>query len=118
MNMRQIRVSRTGFVVWWVLALSSCWAVGDPVLRVNATVHDRAGTPLGDVLVVLSAPNRGPHQTRSASDGSFDVSVVGATEGMLSASKPGYLPRSLAVKPRGGALKEVVLDRLAQPTLR
>jgi hypothetical protein len=116
--MQQITVSRAGFIVWWVLALSSCWAVGDPVLRVKATVHDRAGTPLGDVLVVLSAPNRGPHQTRSAADGSVDVSVVGATEGVLSVSKPGYLPRSFAVKTRAAAVEAVVLDHLAQPPPR
>jgi hypothetical protein len=87
-----------------ILCLAACY----PALSVRGTVHDRDGTPLQDVALILDAEGRGPHHARSVADGSFEISMVGAPSGTLSFTKPGY--KSVAFPVRRDLVLQVVLE--------
>ena len=79
-----------GLVIFGIVlaAMIAC----DPSLRVEGTVHDRQGSPLEGVTVILQSEGRGPHNTVTAKDGSFSVGIVGADprEARLVFQKDGY----------------------------
>jgi hypothetical protein len=64
---------------WVILSIVLAATIAcDPSIRVEGTVHDRQGTPLEGVTVILQSEERGPHNTVTAKDGSFGIGIVGA----------------------------------------
>jgi hypothetical protein len=95
--------------VWIALGLGFAISACDPVLRLHGTVRDRTNAPVEGASIVLTATGRGPHRDLSAADGTFHITMVGATKANLAVSKPGYKATERAVKPSDRAI-DIVLE--------
>lgn len=89
-------LTRLTFAVAIAVTGSAC----DPYVTVDGVVRDPSGAPLQDVAVELETANRAVHPAKTASDGSFDVGIVGAEwrKTSITFRKDGYqdLRRGLA----------------------
>ena len=81
-------LTRLAFAIAIAVTGSAC----DSYVTVDGVVRDPSGAPLQDVAVELETPGRGIHPAKTASDGSFDVSFVGAEwrKTSISFRKDGY----------------------------
>ena len=81
-------LTRLAFAVAIAVTGSAC----DSYVTVDGVVRDPSGAPLQDVAVELETPGRAIHPAKTASDGSFDVGIVGAEwrKTSISFRKDGY----------------------------
>jgi len=95
---RRALLTRLTFAVAIAVTGSAC----DSYVTVNGVVRDSAGAPLQDVAVELETTGRAVHPAKTASDGSFDVGIVGAEwrKTSISFRKDGYqdMRRGLAAE--------------------
>jgi hypothetical protein len=68
------KVSRVTAVVVVAFGLTAC----DPYVRMEGVVRDRSGAPVPDVAVTLTMPGQLPDKTTTATDGSYNVGLIGA----------------------------------------
>jgi hypothetical protein len=82
------KVNRAAAVVVVAFGLTAC----DPYVRLEGIVRDPSGAPLPDVAVILTMPGQLPDKTMTASDGSYNVGLIGADskQTRISFEKDGY----------------------------
>jgi hypothetical protein len=82
------KVSRAAAVVAVAFGLAAC----DAYVRLEGVVRDPSGAPLPNVAVTLAMPGQLPDETTTASDGSYNVGLIGADskQTRISFRKDGY----------------------------
>jgi hypothetical protein len=88
LTLRQ-KVSRVAAVIGVAFCLTAC----DPYVDLEGVVRDSSGAPLPGVDVILTMPEREPRTAVTASDGSYNVGMVGAdSSARISFRKVGFKP--------------------------
>ena len=103
------KLRTTPLVVIAIIGLAAC----DLNVTVSGVVRDASGTPLEDVAVTLQTAGREPDRTKTTSDGSFNVGIVGADpkQTRISFHKDGFQDLAKGLDGEARPTMEVTLVR-------
>jgi hypothetical protein len=103
------KLNRAAAAVGIAFGLIAC----DPYVDVEGVIRDSSGAPLPDVAVTLTMPGRVPDRATTASDGSYNVGIVGADSKrtLISFRKVGFKPVEAVVGKPDQRTMDVTLFR-------
>src|SRR4029450_9741026 len=67
--------------------------------KLSGIVRDESGRPIAGAMITARGAQGGPHETRSATDGSFSLDIADSGELVVSFSAPAFTLRTLRIPP-------------------